>query len=138
MADNDLISLTVQRAVADPLFLGYDLREYCQFSELNELDLSKLLECSIDDVKRLALCLRPSPNTPQFRADVERIALHCGADTQKLVSILRELDSVRTMRNVSGTVLHAHPDRQPLLLAARDRPDIGKRGGQKNRRKSAR
>lgn len=127
--------MAAQRAMGDPLFLGYDLREYCQVSGLSELDLPRALDCSTRSVQRLSLCFRPSPDSWAFRADVERIAQHCGIESSKLVSMLRELDSVRAMRNLSGAALHSHAGRDPLLLAARDRPNFSKRRAYKDGKK---
>lgn len=117
-----------KRAADEPQLLGYELREYRTFTRATEDDVATVLGCSRDALICLALCRRPDPSAPSFRPDVEQIALHCGVNPQRLAALLREVDSLRAIRQAP---IQPHlADAQPALLAAaRDRKK--KRRGKK-------
>ena len=75
MTDRDIVVYAAGRASDDTFFLGHDLREYRELAELDEEGLAKFLDCSRGALVSLALCRRPDPNGPSFRANVEQIAL---------------------------------------------------------------
>jgi hypothetical protein len=136
MAENDIFELAAMRAARDPFFLGHDLREYRDISELDDEGLARFLECSKEGLMRLALCRRPDPGKASFRPDVEQIALHCGASTQKLAALVREVDAVRTMRGAPQLQAPLAQSRSALLMAARDRRlGAGRRKSAKKRRR---
>ena len=128
MAEQNIMEWAAKRAADEARLLGHELREYRTLNDATEDDLAAALECSRDALTCLALCRRPDLNAPSFREDVEQIALHCGANAQRLVALLREVDSLRAIRQAPIPPHLAAP--QPgLLAAARDRKK--KRRGQK-------
>lgn len=120
MVEHDILQWAAKRTAEEPQLLGYDLSEYRMFNDATEDDLAAALECPRDALVCLALCRRPNPNAPSFRVDIEQIALHCGVSAQKLAALLREVDSLRAIRQVEipPHLAAAHPG---LLAAARDR-----------------
>ena len=133
MAENDILKWAANRTSNEPCLLGYDLHEYRAIHDASDDKLASLLHCSRDALVCLALCRRPDAAAPSFRADVEKIALHCGADAQRLAAMIREVDSLRTIRQSSVPAGVKHP--QPgLLAAARNRERKSrrhKRGGKR-------
>jgi hypothetical protein len=130
----DILQWAAKRAAEEDCLLGYDLREYRELHEATEADLASVLGCSPEALVCLALCRRPDPAAQSFRADVEQIALHCGAKAQKLAALLREVDSLRTIRQLPlpAPVTFAQSG---LLAAARDRkrkPRKDRRGGKRS------
>lgn len=121
MSEESIFALAARKAMSDPMFLGHDLYEYCVTNGLGLEALSRELNCSVATIDKLSLCLRPIPESSTFRKDVERISTHCGVDGQKLVEMLREVDSVRSMRNAPIPKDSSQSDRNALLMAARDR-----------------
>ncbi len=121
MPEQNILRRAAQRTSSDPLFLGHVLREYREVNDLTESKVARYLECPPHALTKLALCLCPDSGTGSFRGNVEQIALHCGANSQRLVELLREVEAVRTMR--VGPKLHMPPAeaRPGLLVAARDR-----------------
>lgn len=122
-----------KRAAEEPRLLGYELSEYRTLNDATEDDLAAALECSREALVCLALCRRPDAAAPSFRADVEQIALHCGVNAHKLAALLREVDSLRTIREVTIPP-HLAAGRPGVLAAARDRnrkQRPRKRGGKK-------
>jgi len=117
-----------KRAAEEPQLLGHELREYRTLNNATEDDVAKVLECSRNALTCLALCRRPDLNTPSFRVDVEQIALHCGANAQRLAALLREVDSLRAIR-LAPIQPHLAAPQAGLLAAARDRKK--RRRGQK-------
>ncbi len=120
MSDRDILKWAAMRSAEQPVMLGFDLNEYRNMHEVSEDDLASLLRCSRDALVCVAFCRRPDPNTPTFRAEVEQIASHCGADSQTLAKILREVDTLRTMRDLPTPVL-GQTAQSGLMAAARDR-----------------
>jgi hypothetical protein len=133
VSEQDIIRWAAKRAAEEPQLLGHELREYRALNDASEDELATALECSRDALVCLALCRRPDPNAASFRAEVEQIAMHCGANAQKLAALLREVDSLRTIRQVPVPP-HVAASRSGLLAAARDRKRKShpqKRGGKK-------
>lgn len=120
MSEQDILRWAAKRAAEEPRLLGHELREYREVNDATEDDLAIALDCSRDALVCLALCRRPNPNAPSFRADVEQISLHCGVNAQKLAVLLREVDSLRTIRQVPVPP-HVGAGQAGLLAAARDR-----------------
>jgi hypothetical protein len=128
VAEQNVIQWAAKRAADEPRLLGHELREYRTLKDATEDDVATALECSRDALICLALCRRPDPSAPSFRADVEQIALHCGVNAQRLAVLLREVDSLRAIRQVPIPP-HLSAAQPGLLAAARDRKK--KRRGQK-------
>jgi hypothetical protein len=131
---SDILAWAAKRAADEDFLLGYDLREYRELHETTDEELASSLGCSSEALVCLALCRRPDASAQSFRADVEQIALHCGVDAQKLASLLREVDSLRTFRKMPlpPPTAIAQPG---LLAAARDRKRKTrktKRGGKRS------
>ena len=121
MADETILNWAAARASDDPAFLAYDMREYSKMNGLDEIGLARFLECSHDSLVKLALCLHPNPHLDSFRDNVERIAIHCAANSMKLAQLVREVDSVQTMRSAPSLPMSQMHGHTTVLLAARDR-----------------
>ena len=132
MAEQNVMEWAARRAGEEPQLLGYELREYRTLNNATEDDVATTLECSRETLVCLALCRRPDVSGPSFRAEIEQIALHCGVNAQKLAALLREVDSLRAIRQVPIPP-HLAPAQVGLLAAARDRRK--KRRGQRASRK---
>lgn len=120
MSDRDIVRWAAKHAAEQPFLLAFDLRQYQELTGASERDLASALECSSDALACLALCRRPDPSGPSFRAAVEKIASHCGVNAHKLAALLREIDSVGTIRDMPLPDQVA-PTQPGLLAAARDR-----------------
>ena len=130
----DILRWAAKRAADEDFLLGYDLQEYRELHEATEDDVASVLDCSSDALICLSLCRRPDLSAQSFRADVEQIAAHCRVNAQKLAALLREVDSLRTFRQVPlpPPATFAKPG---LLAAARDRKRKSgkeKRGGKRS------
>jgi hypothetical protein len=135
VSEKNIFALAAGRAKSDPLFLGHYLHEYCQIYSIGPEALSKELRCSVKAIEKLCLCLRPDPISIAFRADIERISLHCDVDGHRLMEILREVDSVLSMRNAPAPPSPLDHDASALLMAARDRQVQRPASRRKERRK---
>lgn len=91
-------------------FLASLLAVYQEQKKLNDQQLAEFLGCEVAALTHLALCQRPRP-FPDFRHDVERIALHVQANPLQLAKLVRDAESLEDMRQEQG---------QASLLAARD------------------
>jgi hypothetical protein len=134
VSEPDILRWAAKRAAEQPFLLAYDLREYRELHEATEDELASFLACSPEALVCLSLCRRPDPTAPSFRVDVEQIALHCGVNAQQLGALLREVDSLRTIRQ-APLPLPVTSAQSGLLAAARDRkrkPRREKRGGKRS------
>lgn len=114
----------------DDYFLGKFIAEYEALNNMSDLQLAKYLECSLDALNRLALCRMPDDIENQFQQDVRRISEFAECNTDRLISLIREINALKALRGKQST--HADPT---LLLAARDRR-VGKRNKHKTKKAS--
>lgn len=134
MPDREILQWAAKRATEQPFLLGHDLHEFRMLHDASDEELASFLECSEDALICLALCRRPDPDGPSFRVEIHQIASHCRANPQQLAKMVREVDSLRTIRELPPRMpLVSH---QPgLLAAARDRkrrPRRRKRSGKES------
>lgn len=116
----DLIKKAAAKAIAQPYFLANALSVFQKIHRIGNDGLASFLECSEDDLPRVALCRKPDPSGIRFRQETEQIAGYAGINSLKLAQLLRQVDSYNA--------LLARPAQQSelgLLMAARDK--IGKR-----------
>jgi hypothetical protein len=113
---DDLLRRAARRVVPDPFFMAGALDAYRALEGLDEPALAQRLGCPPDALVHLALCRRPDPTTPRFRADVERIAAHVGANPLALVRLLRAVSASDALRGVIAETTSSYG----LLAAARD------------------
>lgn len=111
-----VIQRALQRAAADPFFLASALEAYRSLNGLDDTALADYLDCSAEDVTRLAFCRRPVTDALTFRREVEQIAAYASVRAERLAQLLREIDSLETLRKSPTT-------RPGFLMAARDRVD---------------
>jgi hypothetical protein len=108
----------VDRVRVDSYFLGKILSEYEALHDINDQQLAHYLECGHDKLARLFLCSVPRETNQQFQKDVARIADFANCNANKLITILREIESIIALRGEE-----AKENDSGLLMAARDRRD---------------
>ena len=91
-------------------FLASLLAVYQEQKKLDDQQLAEFLGCDVEALTHLALCRRPRL-VPNFRPDIERIALHVQANPLRLMQLVRTAESLEDMRQEQN---------QAFLLAARD------------------
>ena len=89
---------------------------YQEQEGLDEPGLAAFLDCDVSALPRLALCRRPRAGMPSFRTDIERISQYAGADSVRLVKLIRAIEARAALQ-------HAAEVPSPMLLAARDHDD---------------
>ena len=115
-----LVARAAQRAERQPFFLAGLLQIYRQLHQLSEMELAEFLDCTREELVRLALCGRPGPDAPRFRMDIERVAGYAGANPRRLARLVREAESSQELARAGRT--QAGRTRRGFLMAARDRP----------------
>ncbi len=133
MPEQKILTWAANRAANEPSLLAYDLSAYRALNNVSEGELALALQCSPEALVCLSLCRRPNPNAATFRSDIQQIATHCGVNARNLAAVLREVDSLRTMREASAIAPFAQTQ-LGFLAAARDRnphPRPRKPGGKK-------
>jgi hypothetical protein len=111
-----VVQRALQRAAADPFFLASALEAYRSLNGLDDTALADYLDCSLEDMIRLAFCRRPVTDAMTFRREVEQIAAYASVRAERLAQLLREVDSLETLRKSPTT-------KPGFLMAARDRVD---------------
>lgn len=135
VAEDRILQRAAARAAEDPFFLAHDLQEYRNMTQTDEAGLARLLHCSRDALVHVGLCRRPDPNGDSFRAEVEKIASHCGVSAQQLAGLIREVDAVLGMREASIPSMQSAQEYSSHLMAARDRKRKSPRGRSGKKRK---
>jgi hypothetical protein len=108
-----------ERARKHPFFLASVLEEYRQMNGMNSEEVAQFLGCSWEDLVRLALCRCPITDSPTFLKDVDYLARRFAFPSERLIQIIREINSIRALRDHFNTV----QEKKHLLMAARDRED---------------
>lgn len=126
--DKQLASLAA-RLRDNPGFMAYVLAKYEQQERLSDETLAKDLGVTPAKLSRLALCKRPTGNSPQFADQVRQIAAYIGVDAAELARIIRQVDSLETLsqRHQGSKAEEARTGQlqlgRGLLAAARDRTE---------------
>lgn len=116
--ENDLFELraAAARLEGDSSFMASALAGYRAELQLNDQQLAKMLDCSVDALTSLALCRTPRLDDEKlFLSDVHAIAKYVGCDWQELAKVVRTTQSLRTLKQFIGT------SEDQLLKAARDK-----------------
>ena len=127
----EALSRLVERARQDAFFVGRALAIYQKLHGLDDQHMAQWLECSEDDLARLALCRLPDDKKDGFQQDVRKIAAFAACNPDRLVQVLRGAASWDALQE-DGQELS-----DGFLLAARDhKPDgdddsSGTPGGQR-------
>lgn len=106
-------------ASARPSLMSSLMLLYREQEGMDDKQLADYLECDVDALPRLALCRRPR-QAPDFRGDIEAIAVHSGSDPSRLARLVRSAAMVEAMQGAPERA-----DTSSLLMAARDREDLG-------------
>jgi hypothetical protein len=94
--------------------LGSLLKDYCSLERLAQDDLAAYLGCNPESLNWLSLCRKP--RSDHFVEDVTRIAKRFDLDKSKLAHIVRRIDVINDLQQPCD-----YEDKEPVLLAARDR-----------------
>lgn len=114
----NLLQRAAQRASQRRFFVAHTLSAYQSLHGIAADELAEFLECSVEELPRLALCRQPKPGTSDFRSQVERIAAYVGINAVRFVQILREVESVTTLQDMREST--EGDSRDGFLMAARD------------------
>ncbi len=127
--DNPLLKSLAQRLETDPRFMAYALALYRRQEGIKIEELAQLLGLMPEMMARLALCLRPDSNSPQFAAQVREIADYTVADEGHLANLLRQVSGLEKLSRIqqgpatADTEEGSAPLMPGLLAVARDRDD---------------
>lgn len=113
---SDLMKYLALRAKDDIYFLGNVIAEFKAINGLSNLDISDYLQCPQDSLMRLYLCRLPDDQKERFVEDIKRIAGYANCNADKLVTLIRQMNSLRSLRGQS-----TKREESSLLMAARDR-----------------
>ncbi|MBI1884769.1 MAG: hypothetical protein HYS09_00350 [Chloroflexi bacterium] len=95
--------------------------------------MADYLDCSTEDMARLAFCRRPVTDAATFRREVEQIAAYASVRAERLAQLLREIESIDALQAADRSTSSG----QGFLMAARDRvgeeKDTAKDAGKKRR-----
>lgn len=103
------------RASKEVFFLGNVIEEFRTHNNLSNTDLANYMECTPDALKRLALCRLPDDREVRFRDDIKRISGYVKCNSDKLIALIRQVNSARVFRGE-----YAENAVSSLLMAARD------------------
>jgi hypothetical protein len=115
-----LLQHAAKKVAQNRFFLAGYLNEFKIIRGITEEELAQFLGCSPGLLPKLALCRRPDPVSPRFRADVERIAVAFDIRPEHLARLMREVDALTALKDTRPKKQEV-PD--GLLAAARDDED---------------
>jgi len=109
----DHLENLANRLEGDPFFLGCPLALYARSEALDEKGLVAVLGCSVESLTRIRLCRAPAASSPEFHADLERVATRFNVPVDALIEVVRRGQAIWEMMK------RAEPSKG-TLLAARD------------------
>jgi len=112
-----LLQHAARRAAQDRFFFSNSLVEFRNVRGMAEDQLAEFLGCRPIVLLKLALCRRPDPESPNFRSDMERIASVFKIRPERLVQLIREVDTMKALTKISQAKQRVP---EGLLAAARD------------------
>ena len=124
MADQikkELLMWASRRAEERPLFWASILKQFRDVRSLNEQDLAQYLDCSVSSLSVIGLCRAPKTSSAHFREDLEEVAEYVGVKSEKLVQVVREVESSLAIGGSSAGPPQL-ANTQSFMLAARDKP----------------
>ncbi len=127
--DKPLLKSLAQRLETDPRFMAYALTLYRRQEGIEVEELAQSLGLMPEMMARLALCLRPDADSPQFAAQVLEIADYTLADEGRLANLLRQVSGLEKLGRIqqapaTGVAEEENVTLMPGLLAvARDRDE---------------
>ncbi|MCD9186651.1 MAG: hypothetical protein LUM44_09465 [Pyrinomonadaceae bacterium] len=125
--NNEIILLNLAMELEnDPAFMSHVLARYCQIEGLDKDALADELGIPLFLLARLALCKRPDADSPNFINEISEIADYIPMDELRLVSIIREVESLAVLNNRADNheteeFALNNPFSAGILAAARDR-----------------
>jgi len=119
--DRKAIRRAVELAAENPFFLASALEAYRSLNGLDDTALADYLDCSLEDMIRLAFCRRPGLDPTVFRKEVEQIAAYAPVKAERLAQLLREVESLEALQMAERG--GATASGRGFLMAARDRAD---------------
>ncbi|WP_404363403.1 hypothetical protein ACIHQR_25260 [Corallococcus coralloides] len=120
MTNPDWLKRAAERSTSEAGMLGHVFNAYREMEKLSEDSLVQRLGCTPEVFQWLSLCMTPEKG-PAFEEQARAIAARFEVDFQKLVLVLRRVQTLRTLarpvRDQGGGT------RAPIQLAARDRDE---------------
>ncbi|NPC53111.1 hypothetical protein HPC50_39370 [Corallococcus exiguus] len=120
MTNPDWLKRAAERSTSEAGMLGNVFDAYREMEKLSEDSLVQRLGCTPEVFQWLSLCMTPEKG-PAFEEQTRAIAARFEVDVQKLVLVLRRVQTVRSLNRPMRDMTEA--ERAPLQLAARDRDD---------------
>ena len=115
----DLLKHAAKRASTHPFFFAGYLDRFRLHRGMQEDDLADFLGCSVELLPKIALCRQPDPEDSNFHSDVHKIADAFGVHVDRLVQLIREVDSLKAIGGAASFLEQI--TLQGLMMAARDR-----------------
>ena len=119
MSDSqDLQEHTADRLASDRRFVAWYLRQYCTVEQMTTEGVARFLEMNLSDLSRLALCVAPDSNEPDFSSRIQNIATYVGANASQLAQLVR---FINFQSKQSTKVIPLANHFTGMLLAAREK-----------------
>jgi hypothetical protein len=115
MSNLNWLTTAAKRAVDHQWTVGSVLDEYKALEGIDDAALCTQLQCTREQLQKLALCRRPRED--HYADDVTRIANHLSVDARGLAPVLRRVEVLGTLRRGARSAVAT----EATLLAARDR-----------------
>lgn len=116
----NLFKSAIERVENDHEFMAYTLKKYREFEKISEPKLMEVLDCSMEDYCKLALCKVPDIKDADFGERLTVISEYTNIVSGRLTKVIKHVNTVLKFTTSSGTI----------LMAARDKEE-GKNDGKK-------
>ena len=95
-----------------PDFMANTLKKYRELEKISESELINILQCSVNDYYKLALCTKPDFAESDFKSRLSVISEYAGIDTNILTKIIKHVYTVSRFTVDTGAILMAARDKE--------------------------
>ena len=108
-----ILEIGVKRVAEDSKFLSFVLNRYLEIENMSQSELILELNCSLEDLFRLALCQVPDTLREDYIERLEQISEYTCVAVPKINKIIKRVDAVVKLCSLES--------RMTFLMAARDK-----------------
>jgi hypothetical protein len=108
----NLFKNAITRVENDHEFMANTLKQYCEFEKISESELISILDCSLEDYYKLALCKSPDITESDFKSRLAIISEYVNIDTSRLTKVIKHVHTIQRFRSSTGSILMAARDKE--------------------------
>jgi hypothetical protein len=109
----ELLRMGARKIASEKDFMSFVLNRYQEMEQISETELIAVLNCSLENFYRLALCKAPDATANDFVQRLEKISEYSQTPKEELNRIIKRVDTLSKLQMAEF--------QHSVLMAARDK-----------------